>query len=550
MDAERRRSVAAYLPLFLVLATLLCYWPVCGNEFVTWDDPQNVTVNPYLHPPSFANLAHFWSLTYEQGVLPLTYTVWSALALVAQVQTPDAAGQSLNPYVFHAANLILHCASVVLMYLLLKRLIGRAWPSAAGAALFAIHPLQVEPVAWVTGMKDILAGFFSLVTLLCYVIAAQQSLPAEKEKPSSLNPAGAGANHRASARTYGLLASLAFVAALLSKPGTVTIPLLAIILDRWVIGRSWKRVLLLPSAWLALSAVSMAHTTLSGVWHHVTAHVPIYDRPLIAADALAFYLRKLVLPVGLTTLYPHSPSQMLAGRLIWIIWVVPVAVAVFAWLMRKRAPTLWAGMLIFFVAPLPVLGLVAFDHQRYSTVADRYVYVAMLGPGLALAGLLGKLRPTRRPLVAIAILVGLATLGAMSFAQTGVWHDSQHLFSRVLQINANSDVAYAHLAEESLALGDFTAAEQQALRAIALDPNQFAPYLTLGTALNRQHRYAEEASAYRQAYQASPIEVSQLVRKALQVAPNDPDFKRIRQAIGLHLKTPALAPSQATTGPE
>ncbi|MBM3225844.1 MAG: hypothetical protein FJZ47_18885 [Candidatus Tectomicrobia bacterium] len=171
--------------LLLICATLAVFWQVLSHQFVLWDDPVNVTENPALHPVTFEHILAFWRAPYLELYIPLTYTVWSALAVVSRwdgshVQTP------LDPRLFHGLNLGLHMVSTLVVWRLLLRLLShvrhqgepqvtstvatqRAWAAAGGALLFAVHPLQVEAVSWVTGLKDVLYGCLALIAIWQYV---------------------------------------------------------------------------------------------------------------------------------------------------------------------------------------------------------------------------------------------------------------------------------------------------------------------------------------------------------------------------------------------
>jgi hypothetical protein len=187
----------------LVIVTVAALWPVCGNEFVSWDDGKNVFENARLNPVTTEGVLYFWGHPYEYEYIPLSYTVWAGLALIARV-SPDSAGISLNPYVFHSANLMLHLAAVLAAYQLLRIFTGKVWASAAGALLFALHPIQVEAVAWVTGLKDVLCGSLSLLALWQYVLFARST------------PVGTRLPNRSRAIHYGV-ATVAFMLALLAN---------------------------------------------------------------------------------------------------------------------------------------------------------------------------------------------------------------------------------------------------------------------------------------------------------------------------------------------
>src|SRR5688572_29999754 len=160
--------------LSLAALTLLVLWPTTTFPFVHWEDPGYISHNPDLTPPTLASLAKHWDprRPHDGPYIPFTHTVWAALASVAQ-QNID--GQTvLNPRVFHIANLTLHVLSACVVFVILLRLINRTWPAWVGAALFAVHPLQVEPVAWASGMKTVLAGLLSLMAIWLYVEDARR----------------------------------------------------------------------------------------------------------------------------------------------------------------------------------------------------------------------------------------------------------------------------------------------------------------------------------------------------------------------------------------
>lgn len=467
----------------------MTFGSVCGHEFTNWDDKLNVTYNAHLNPPTVNGLANFWQHAYKGEYIPLTYTVWWLLAHVAWVDTPDAAGIWLNPYVFHTANLLLHLGVSLLVYQLLVLLTRRPWAACAGALLFALHPIQTEAVAWVTGLKDLLAAFFSMLALWQYVLFAKT----EKRERGH--------------RWHYAAATAAMIAAMLAKPSAVTLPLIAATIDWLLLNRSWRRIAIAIWPWAVVSAVMVS----IGIHSHPTlvdVGGPLWARPLIAADSIAFYLGKVFWPAGLSAVYRHSTSDVLASRWLYVAWLVPAALAVMSWIFRKRAPWLAAAFIIFVAGVLPVLGLVGFEFERISTVADRYVYVAMLGPSIAVAMALRSMEPhlsSRSWNWMAAGGAGMAlVLAALSFRQARYWHDSRTLFTHVLELDPRSDIAYSNLAADEIEYGKPVEAEADARKAIELNPDRVNNRITLGIALQRQGRYAEAGEEFRKAAVAHP----------------------------------------------
>jgi tetratricopeptide (TPR) repeat protein len=396
----------------------------------------------------------------------------------------------LNATVFHAANLLVHITSAIIVYLLLRRLIGPRWPAAAGAILFAIHPLQVEPVAWATGMKDLLSGMLALAAIWQYVCFIQTSKT--------------GAQEAARIRHY-VWAMTAFVLALLSKPSTIVVPIMLLVIELGVIRRSLRKA----DVWAALKPL-LPMLALSLVWVSVSTRVQtvvkpadeghILLRPLIAADALTFYLYKLFFPLTLGIHYDHGPMTMIRSGMIYFTWIVPVALLAASIAFYRKARWLLPAALLFVIGVAPVLGLTPFAFQRFSTVADRYIYISMLGPALAVAAIFAgwKGMPSTQTGVAIArpsrnviafTVVAFLILGARSFAQTFTWLDTRRLFTHALEVNPRSYDALEGLAAASSEQPD--EAIGFARRAIAVDPDRPEAYLTLGANYLRRGDQAE-----------------------------------------------------------
>jgi tetratricopeptide (TPR) repeat protein len=439
---------ARLIPPLLVLVTLATFWPVVGHDFVDWDDDVLVWENPALAQPTPAAIRGFW-----RELNPLTNTLYALLALVPPTPGASAVTDALNPQAFHAANLALHVLAVLVVFGLLRSLVGHPWAAAAGALLFGLHPVQVEPVAWVTGLRDVLSGLCVLAALRLHLRFARP-------------PAGNAHGGRGSASWAA--ATLFFALALLAKPTAVVAPVLALTLDRCALGRPWRAVLppLLP--WCGLA---VGWGVLTKAWQPDAALVfvtPLWARPLVAVDALVFYLRTLAVPVGLGPDYGRTPAVVLEGG-----WPYLSALAIWGlglvgtfWTLR-RTPLLVPAAL-FVGALLPVLGLMAFLFQLWSTVADRYLYVAMLGPALATAHLLA--RHGRRVVgAAAALLLTLLALG--SHAGTAHWRDSHTLFTRMLAINPRSWTAHHNLGYALRREGRTAEAIDHLMQAVRLKPD-------------------------------------------------------------------------------
>jgi hypothetical protein len=403
-------SRATKIRLLLLLAILLVYGQIVTHEFVDWDDGLLIYHNPNIVHPTWLSLSHHWNPWNDDNAHmydPLVFTLWWGLAHFARLDTPDVLGATLNPYLFHAANLVVHWCSACVVMEILRRLRIGDWAAAAGALVFAIHPLQTEPVAWATGMKDVLSGLFALLTIWRYVVALDS---------------------QGKQRTWNYwLATALFLMALLAKPSTVMVPVIAGIIDRVLYNRPWRAIANWLWPWLVVAAGFVVLTS----WVQIVAPDiggPIWARPLIALYSIAFYLGKLVLPIDLRIDYGHNPKLLLTDPtlhyvLFWA-WIFPVAAALLLW--RSRNRILITAGLIFVAGVLPVLGFAQFAYEYYTTVADRYVYLSMLGVALAVAWVVDRYKVRW---VGAAAAVAIVIFGGLSMVVAAQWMDTDSLYA-------------------------------------------------------------------------------------------------------------------------
>ena len=486
--------------LALLVVTAVVFGEVRNHQFL-WDDDTNVTENAYLNPVTLPKLLHFWQRPYARLYVPLTYTVWSGLALVSGPGAPQETG--LKPRPFHIANLILHMLSVLMVFAILRLLVANDLASCAGAMLFALHPVQVEPVAWVTGLKDVLYGLLSLTAIWQYLLYAQSATLVDSLSREH-GPASTNANKviqpRRAACHYAL-ASLAFMLALLAKPTAVCVPLMVWVLDRWVLGRSLRQVGVSLAGWFTAAVVFIIITRFAQPDVATKFVTPLWARPLVAGDGLAFYLYKLAFPFWLAPDYGRSPARVLGQTWIYFTWMVPVGLGVVFWLWRKRWPLLLASLGVFIVGVLPVSGLIPFDFQRVSTVADRYLYLSMLGPAMAAASVLAR---QRRIFVAVSFALVLGLLGVASASQTQYWRDATTLFGYTLTVNSKSPLAHNNLGNALVLRGELEAAIGHYRQALATDPAYALGHNNLGNALFARGELDEAVDHLRQALQLNP----------------------------------------------
>src|SRR5215831_3407412 len=272
--ADAFRCPVSWLPRILVclliLTPLVVFWQVHSHEFVLWDDPENISENPYLQALTLDHLLVLWRAPYQDLYIPLTYTLWSLTAAVSRGTMAHPVAP-LNPHLFHSLNLLLHLASGLVVWRIVRLLLNRtiyagprtatrpnptrvAWAACGGALLFAIHPLQVEAVAWVTGLKDVLCGFLSFVAIWQYLQFAR----AHAEAVSSGKPTRA--KTRRSLRHYWLATGV-FVLALFAKPAAAVVPVLAWLLDVWGWPQTWRTRRFALLAWLMVAVLWVLFTS-------------------------------------------------------------------------------------------------------------------------------------------------------------------------------------------------------------------------------------------------------------------------------------------------
>ncbi len=479
---HRQRGVL--IPVFLLLTVAMVFFSVCGADFVNYDDTIHVYENDRITSFSMANFLYFWKGPHQGLYIPLTYSLWGLVAKVSSF-LPASNGQLLHPSLFHAVNLFLHGVAVVVIFQILRLMLKHDWAAGAGALLFAVHPVQVEAVAWVTGMRDVLSGLFSLLALWQYL--------------SYASGARVGCLRR---KCYGL-AGLFFLAALLSKPGAVTIPLVAAALGYFIMKRTARQLALELGPWVVLALPVAFAAKLFQPDAQYTFVPAFWERFLIAGDALSFYLGKLVLPWTLAPDYGRTPQYVLAQA--WVYGSGLLSYLLFGLLLWKyRKPWALAATAAFVAVLLPVLGLTPFHFQDISTVADRYLYVAMLGPALALGWGLTQYQQLRWGWIVTGVL--LVALGIKSAAQVRYWQDSLTFNNYAVKVNPQSATAYINLGVAFRDAKQIDLAIAAYQKAIAIDPRNLQPYLNLGNRYKDAKRPQEAISYFKKAVEVDPAD--------------------------------------------
>jgi protein O-mannosyl-transferase len=508
----RRRFAAA---LALTALTLIALGGVVELGFVGLDDPQYVQANPIVLRGLTLD-----GLRYACGSVELGN--WHPLTWLSHMLTVEAFGADARAH--HAVNLALHLANVLLVYLVLERASGETAPSLLVAALFAIHPLHVESVAWVAERKDVLSGCFWLCATYAYVRWTQTRL----------------------ARWYAALL-LFTLCGMASKPMLVTLPCTLLLLDHWPLGR-WTRprdlgrLLLEKAPLFALSAVFSAlalyaqrSAGATGGGEGLGAAV----RVATALRACGVYLLQTFRPSGLAVFYPYPREPDMGAAALAALALALITAAVVA--ARRRAPWGLVGWLWFLGTLVPVLGFVQVGFQAH---ADRYTYIPHIGLFMALCWwavrIAGDSR-VRRWSLGVAGAAAACALVLATRAQVAVWRDDETLFSHAVAVTQDNYLAHDALGRVLLQRGELELAEQHLRAALAAGPEFASPYNNLGNLLAARGDLAGACESFQRATELEPQssaawanlggalgrlgiedQAAEALDRALDLAPRDP----------------------------
>ena len=423
MTGTRSSRGARAVPVLVAVVTVVAFLPALHAGFVTWDDDRNFLDNPAWRGLGGSQLEWMWT-TFHMGHYVPAHVDDARAGLRAR---------GMNPAGYHLHSVVLHAINAVLVYALALKLLRLArrggeeldrnsllFPAAVGALLFSVHPLRVESVAWITERRDVLSMLFMLISTLSYITHVERG--------------------RGFTRWYAL-AIASFVCALLSKATAMSLPAALLVLNVYPLRRvgghagftsdSARRVYveLVPFGLLAAAIAALSVVALDP-----PEQLSLGAKVAVSAYSLAFYVVKTIAPANLAPLY-EMPRQLDPVALRYVFSYLAVAgLTSVAWIVRRRYPGVTAAWFGFLVIVLPMLGIVQNGPQ---IAADRYTYHA--APALAiLAGgaLVGWRR--RSPLVpALIASVSIACLGVLTWRQTGIWQDSERLWSRVLAVDPN-----------------------------------------------------------------------------------------------------------------
>jgi len=537
----------------LALVTIALYWPVTGHDFVNLDDPEYVTANVHVQGGlNWESVKWACSNTVCCNWHPLT--VWSHML--------DCQLFGLKPWGHHLTSVLLHALNAALVFALLQLMTGATWRSLAVAALFALHPLRVESVAWVAERKDLLSGFFGLLSLIAYARYAQGRGRRRRKsedrnpksegnpKPEARSPKPEGAAQavvpgstsdvgcsmfdvRVPSSIFYLLSLCFFALGLMSKPMLVTWPFVMLLLDYWPLGRMQNAeapdthhvsrftfhvsrftqhvsrftphasLLLEKLPFFILAALGSFVTMI--VQRGAMTAVESLSLEARAGNALISYgryLGKLFWPTDLAVYYPH-PGHWPLGQ-VMLAGGALLGLSVLVWVQRRRSPWLLVGWLWFVGTMVPVIGLVQVGAQA---MADRYTYLPSIG--LLVLAVWGAGKLTRRwPYQALALWTAgsMAVLFCLVLArqQIGCWRESETLFRQALAVTEDNWFAHINLGIALHQKGQLDPALSHFQEAARLKPNHADVYSNLGVALDDKGQTDEAIRQFEKAIQLRP----------------------------------------------
>ena len=528
-DARAKRTVATASPLtaetsysrqdalaFLALGLLVVvpYLPAMLWGGFVWDDSIFINADPvrevsglwqiWFAPSAIGEEGHYWPLVY--ATFWLEHKLWG-----------------FDPTGYHIVNVLLHLANTLLLWHLLRRLaVPGAW---VVAAVFAVHPLHVESVAWIIERKDVLSGLFYLASVLAWMRFV--------EKPS--------------ARWY-VWALVLYAAGLLSKSIVVTLPAVLLIWPWWKQGRVTSTDLLRLVPFFVVGLV-ITVGDLSFYWSETTTSFDysLAERALIAARALWFYAGKLLWPTNLAVIYPRWDIHV-ADPLAWGYLVGAVALAVALWCFRqhlRRGPL--AGALFFVITLSPTLGFVDYGYMEYAFVADRFQYLAGIGLMAVVIGAaaygIHRLSGFWRKSALGGAAVVLILLGLLTWRQASVYRDDETFYRHIIALNPRAWSVHLNLGDALYNQGRYEEALEAALVAVEQDPDSFKAHLNLGSVLSELDRFEEAENHLRRAIALNPqdVDLSQkLIAKLAQVLVAQGGYEK---AIDVLVPAVALNPS-------
>lgn len=434
-----------YLVIFLFALSFLLYAKTTNYSFV-WDDERiHLTNNEQFVK---GDIKSFWTEPYSGMYIPVSYTTWTIIKGVTSSK------KELSPRVFHVLNILTHSINCVLVFLLLLMLFKQQGNAFWGALLFLLHPLQVESVAWISEFRGLYSTLFSLIALLVLFKFL------DKNKIVTVRALLFSKNF--------LIATVLFALAILSKPSAVVLPFVTGVLAWCFYKANFKAILISLLLWLLMTIPVLIITRQAQPNELLYASVTLWQRVLIAGDTLFFYFRKLVLPFPLVACYGTTPEMVLNNSFIYLGTAAYAVTAVFLFIKRKQYPLFFGGFSIITLCILPVSGLVPFEYQKHATVADRYMYFAMLGAALWIPSFTAL--ATKQSWLKYAGALMFIVYLVLNINQSATWKNEFTVWDHTLKYYQNSPKIYYNRGVEYSKMHRFNEAINDYTQSLILEP--------------------------------------------------------------------------------
>jgi protein O-mannosyl-transferase len=490
-----RRWVTVCVCTFLLALTWIVFGQTLWHDFINYDDPRYVYENTKITGGlSLSGIA--WAFTHIHSMN------WHPLTTISHML--DCQLYGLKAGAHHFTNVLLHSIAAILLFLTLQYMTEAFWRSAFVAAVFAIHPLRVESVAWIAERKDVLSGVFFMLTLLAYVHYA-----------------------RAPSIWRYLMVVFGFALGLMSKPMLVTLPFVLLLLDHWPLGRIREEGSNVGRQLFKLAVEKIPLIVLSAVSSVVTfvaqkgavgetEQLSVLARINNAVVSYVAYIWQTLWPMRLAVFYPHPENRLLLWEIIASLLLL-ICLTVLAIALRKQRPYLITGWLWYLGMLVPVIGFVQVGWQGR---ADRYTYLPQIGLYIAVTWAvadLTALRRHQRTILSAAAILSVGVLSWCAWIQTSYWRDSETLFRHALAVTANNDVAENNLGIVFLRQGKVDQALSLLQAAVDLRPDNSPAHENLAKALLQKGQVADALVHYRKLLKLQPdnIEVHNIVGTVL-----------------------------------
>src|SRR6266404_4632272 len=453
--------------VFLAVMTWIVFGQTLGHEFINYDDPDYVVKNSEV-TKGLTLRGMAWAFTHIHSAN------WHPLTTMNHML--DCQLYGLKAGAHHCTNVVLHTVAVLLLFLVLRQMTGALWRSAFVAALFAVHPLRVESVAWISERKDVLSAVFFMLTLGLYVRYVRYS---------------------SVGRYLAVVGS--FALGLMCKPTLVTVPFILLLLDYWPLKRfagesSTRRLILEKIPLFALSAAGAGVT----LWAHEKSitqieHLPFMWRVGNGLVTCLTYIKQMIWPARLAVFYPHPANTLPVWEIGLAIVLLLLATAAAITLRRKR-PYFFTGWFWYLLMLLPVIGLIQVGSQGH---ADRYTYLSQIGLYMLLAWAITDALASRlqRRILGVTASVAIIVLAWCAHIQASYWHNGESLWSHAIAVTSENCIAHDGLGQFLLDHGRLDEAIDQFQIALNITPKDPTARTNLGIALTKKGRI-DEAIAY------------------------------------------------------